>query len=83
MITVYYMCDCSNMDATNKFKESVANILPSEEKEIKIITTNPKMEDAIYDPELTMVPLNKLEVLKKYVDASDSEYTIFINPNAH
>lgn len=94
MITIYYMCGGYALAYFNQFLNSVKAILPNVEKRIVLITNNE--QTTIYDKyhqdnveievkfdkdELSIIPLNKVYELKKYID-NEGEYSIFINPNA-
>lgn len=72
--------------------DSIKAILPNTQKKLVLITNNANMtaysnyhENNVeisvkLDNELSIIPLNKVHELIKYLD--ESEYSIFINPNA-
>lgn len=93
MITIYYLCGGYAVEYFSQFLKSVKSIYPDIQKKIVLITNDKTLtmfdeydknnvEIEVYvDNELSIIPLNKIDELQKYI-SKNSEYSIFINPNA-
>lgn len=93
MITIYYLCGGYAIGYFSQFLKSVKNIYPDIVKNIVLITNDSQMTmfdeyeknnvtiEVHLDNELSIIPLNKIDELQKFI-SNNSEYSIFINPNA-
>lgn len=87
------MCGGYALDYFTNFLKSVKLFYPDIQKRIILITNDSKMNlydeyennnvtiEVRQDHELSVIPLNKVDILQKYID-KNSDYSIFINPNA-
>lgn len=87
------MCGGFTLDYFTRFLKSVKLLYPNVQKRIVLISNDSTMNiydeyennnitiEVRHDNELSMIPLNKVDILQKYID-KNSDYSIFINPNA-
>lgn len=93
MITIYYMCGGYAIEYFSQFLKSVKTFYPEVQKRIVLITNDSRMNfydeydknnitiEVRFDNELSIIPLNKIDILQKYI-SNQGDYSIFINPNA-
>ncbi len=87
------MCGGYAIEYFSQFLKSVKTFYPEVQKRIVLITNDSRMNfydeydknnitiEVRFDNELSIIPLNKIDILQKYI-SNQGDYSIFINPNA-